>query len=200
MNEQLPLFEAAPSREGRFELFLALFPDPALLLSIQEQRDAVRRKHGVIGSNLPLDRLHVSLLGFGSNTSDFLIKTVCRTAVEAARATPPFDVEFGYARGFRKQPGGHPLVLTDDGTGNRGLRKFQQLLLDRLAGRTPSSAANSRFSPHLTLLYGDQIPDLEAIEPIGWTVNEIVLVRSAVGEGRYDYPGRWPLEGIGAAR
>jgi 2'-5' RNA ligase len=34
-----------------------------------------------------------------------------------------------------------------------------------------------------------------AIEPITWTVNEFVLVRSLVGQGRHEVLARWPLHG-----
>jgi RNA 2',3'-cyclic 3'-phosphodiesterase len=37
--------------------------------------------------------------------------------------------------------------------------------------------------------------DARAIEPIGWTVREFVLIDSLLGKTRYDVKGCWSLRG-----
>lgn len=51
------------------------------------------------------------------------------------------------------------------------------------------------FKPHVTLLYdAKNIPE-HPVHPVGWTVSELVLVRSYVGLGRHEHLARWPLLG-----
>jgi 2'-5' RNA ligase len=50
-----------------------------------------------------------------------------------------------------------------------------------------------RFDPHLTLGYRPDGLGDEAITPIGWTVEELLLVESVVGETRHVVHARLPL-------
>jgi 2'-5' RNA ligase len=52
-----------------------------------------------------------------------------------------------------------------------------------------------RFTPHLTLLYGDRMVTERSIEPIRWTVRDFVLVQSLRGRGqaKHNLLARWPL-------
>jgi RNA 2',3'-cyclic 3'-phosphodiesterase len=55
--------------------------------------------------------------------------------------------------------------------------------------------ANS-FEPHVTLLRDrTRVAKLDerVIEPIGWTVRDLVLIHSSLGRGRYQLYGRWQL-------
>jgi 2'-5' RNA ligase len=65
-----------------------------------------------------------------------------------------------------------------------------QLIKSRL-----SSRPNSKFVPHVTLLYDRQVLAPTPINPVAWKVEEIVLVRSEVGATKYEKPGRWKLGG-----
>jgi 2'-5' RNA ligase len=47
----------------------------------------------------------------------------------------------------------------------------------------------------MTLLYGRGATVHQAIEPVAWTVRELVLVHSFLGETRHEVLGRWPLRG-----
>ncbi|RYE41204.1 MAG: hypothetical protein EOP21_08990 [Hyphomicrobiales bacterium] len=49
------------------------------------------------------------------------------------------------------------------------------------------------FRPHVTLLYDNQLVAGREIAPVQWTVRDVVLVRSVVGQGRHVIEGRWPL-------
>ncbi|MBA3940974.1 MAG: hypothetical protein C0520_07170 [Sphingopyxis sp.] len=48
---------------------------------------------------------------------------------------------------------------------------------------------------HVTIDYRGDGLGSEAIDPIGWTVAEILLIESVVGEARHVVHGRWPLCG-----
>ncbi|MGH8283840.1 MAG: 2'-5' RNA ligase family protein [Gammaproteobacteria bacterium] len=50
------------------------------------------------------------------------------------------------------------------------------------------------FTPHVTLLYGNNVMKPQSIEPIGWTVREFVLVHSLLGRTEHRVLERWPLQ------
>lgn len=52
------------------------------------------------------------------------------------------------------------------------------------------ASAKKEFSPHVTLLYAERNVEELPIEPIGWTVNEFVLIHSMRG---HVHRARWPL-------
>ena len=75
----------------------------------------------------------------------------------------------------------------------RGIEAFQQRLSVALmiGGLRPRSGW--RFHPHITLRHGAQ-PGLDRpIDPISWTVEDLLLVDSVVGKGRHDVLARWTL-------
>jgi 2'-5' RNA ligase len=47
----------------------------------------------------------------------------------------------------------------------------------------------------MTLLYDDRSVAEQAVETIGWTAREFVLVHSLLGQTRHIPLGRWPLRG-----
>lgn len=52
---------------------------------------------------------------------------------------------------------------------------------------------------HMTINYRGDGLGAEAVDPIGWTVAEILLVESVVGEERHIAHGRWTLKIFEAA-
>jgi 2'-5' RNA ligase len=53
-----------------------------------------------------------------------------------------------------------------------------------------------RYTPHLTLAYGRPVVPLTPLtEPISWTVEDFVLVRSFQGQSRYERLERYRLSG-----
>ena len=91
----------------------------------------------------------------------------------ASVVMPSFRVGFDRAESFKNGA----LVLRGD---DRviGLEILQQRLSDALDGR-PRKARP--FTPHVTLLRdGYRVPE-QRIEPIEWTVRELVLVHSLIG-------------------
>ncbi len=52
----------------------------------------------------------------------------------------------------------------------------------------------ARFEPHVTLIWDRRsVPTSRLDEPIGWMVEDFVLLRTIMGEGRQMEIGRWPL-------
>jgi 2'-5' RNA ligase len=50
------------------------------------------------------------------------------------------------------------------------------------------------FTPHMTLSYGPRAIPMQAIEPIRFAVNEVVLIHSELWLTRYNIIDRWALE------
>ena len=57
------------------------------------------------------------------------------------------------------------------------------------AGGKPGHA----FTPHMTLLYDQRRLPLQPVQPLRWHVGEFLLVRSFLGQTRYQLEGRWQL-------
>jgi RNA 2',3'-cyclic 3'-phosphodiesterase len=73
------------------------------------------------------------------------------------------------------------------------LRALQAPLQERLA-RSALLRARWSFNPHVTLGYHAGRPSFEdAVEPIEWRAEELVLIHSMVGAHRHEMLGRWPL-------
>ena len=73
-----------------------------------------------------------------------------------------------------------------------GLDVLQQRLSDALDGE-PRQARP--FTPHVTLLRDRHRVPEQRIEPIEWTVRELVLVHSLIGRPAHRHLARWSLAG-----
>lgn len=72
-------------------------------------------------------------------------------------------------------------------------RAFQAALLRHLLERRAPMMFGTTPIPHLTINYAGDRLGTHKIEPIGWTVAEILLVESVVGKTTHVEHGRWPL-------
>ena len=72
-------------------------------------------------------------------------------------------------------------------------RAFQAALVRHLLERRAPLMLGTTPEPHLTINYRDDRLGSRKIDPIGWTVNEILLVESVVGKTTHVEHGRWPL-------
>jgi 2'-5' RNA ligase len=106
----------------------------------------------------------------------------------------PFDIVFDCAMSFGSNREGLPFVLCP--TNDTALMSFHRLLGEAMKSVGFRGVA-SRFTPHMTLLYGDGIVKKRAIEAIGWTVRDFVLVQSlrVRGHREYNHLARWQLQG-----
>lgn len=192
MAEQLSLegVEAPPVPRDR--LFFALLPDPATAASLEALARGLRSQHGLSGRPLDAQRLHITLHHLGDHAG------VPAGLVEAARGAaagleaPVFDVSFDHVESFSGAKRHRPLVLRGE-HGLAALMSFQQALGTAMKKSGLGRWAEDRFTPHVTLLYDDLRIPRQAVEPVSWTVRELVLVHSLIGRHKHLYLARWPL-------
>lgn len=72
-------------------------------------------------------------------------------------------------------------------------RACQQALLRHLLERRAPLMLGTAPEPHLTINYRDDRQGARKMEPIGWTVTEILLIESVVGKTTHVEHGQWPL-------
>lgn len=171
-------------------LFLAAFPDPETADRLLVLANTLKAQHGLQGRPLLPERFHVTLhhLGDFAGIPQSVVDAASRAASSLV-STPAFDVTFDRVVSFRARDQ-KPLVLVGD-EGVVPLMDFHRRLEAALvkSGIKPET----RFKPHVTLLYDrNGIPET-AVSPLGWTVNEIVLVHSLLGQTRHVALARWSL-------
>jgi RNA 2',3'-cyclic 3'-phosphodiesterase len=168
-------------------LFLAVIPDAATAARIHKLAGVLKRAHQFKGKLIEPARLHVSLFFLGGLPEQD-IRAACVAAAEVR--TEPFEVSFDRTASFRGKRGSRPFVLLGD-KGLQRLTSFRQMLGGAMLRTGLRRVANTNFTPHVTLLYDARGVEEYPIEPISWTVNEFVLIRSLRG---HDCQARWPLE------
>jgi 2'-5' RNA ligase len=173
-------------------LFFAVQPDARAQLAAIDLANQLHAVHGLTGAPPSADRLHVTLHWLQDHSS--LPPELLAGARHAAGCVEiaPFEVVFDQA-GSLGEPGGRvPLVLTGS-AGLAALRQLQRTLAAAMTDAGIGRYVRSRFKPHMTLLYDRKHMATQPIEPVCWTVRELVLVHSVVGERRHIVLGRWPL-------
>lgn len=167
-------------------LFLAAVPDADASARIFRLARALKQAHRLDRATIELERLHVSLFFLGE-LSEQIVRIACEASAEVR--VPSFEVLFDRTVSFRGRPGNRPFVLIG-GEGLDRLRSFRRTLGAALAGKGLRRLAKREFTPHVTLLYAERHVEEHPIEPIRWTVNEFVLIRSRRG---HVHLARWPL-------
>ena len=183
MAEQLRLDIPRPPRETRQVVFFAIMPDAAEGARLTElgKQISPARLH-------PVERFHLSLLGFQleSGLQDAQIRAA--REIGAAVAAAPFEVVLPIACSF-----GDSLVLCCGDPAAAAMSRLQAMLSVAVEGEL-GLRARRRYAPHLTLAYrAPRIPPTSLSNPISWRAREFALIGSAQGQGRYTWLGRWPL-------
>ncbi|MCZ8258304.1 MAG: 2'-5' RNA ligase family protein [Polaromonas sp.] len=175
-------------------LFLALFPPPEVALEIAALASRLRTDHALRGRPLDPARFHITLnhLGDYPGLPPDVIRQASAAAKEAAASTEPFHVVFSRAESFAGKPHSRPLVLRGEG-GLADLLAFQQALGTGLRKANLGQWAKGTYTPHVTLLYDDQLLQPTAVPPIDWAATELVLVHSLLGETRHVHLERLPF-------
>jgi 2'-5' RNA ligase len=168
-------------------LFLAIIPDAETAARIHRLAGVLKRAHQFSGKLIEPARLHVSLFFFGG-LSEQDIRSACAAASDVQIA--PFEVSFDRTASFRGKRGSRPFVLVGD-NGLQQLVLFRRMLGEAMLLRGLRRVASTNFMPHVTLLYDARSVEEYPVEPIAWTVNEFVLIRSLRG---HECLARWPLE------
>jgi 2'-5' RNA ligase len=163
-------------------LFFALMPDRPTSDLLARRALATCRKLGLTGKPISAERLHVTLFDFDYYTPEW-----AQLALERANRVTfsAFEISFARAMSFKAREA-KPFVLTSaDHSGD------VRSLVNQLATACDAKPRRS-VTPHLTLVWDRQLIAPYDITPVGWTVRDIVLVRSFVGQSRYEILGRWP--------
>ena len=185
---QLTLGEAFDDR-SRHRLFFGLWPDADATESLTKLIVQLRRDRIMLGKPVNPDRFHLTLHHLG----DFIdqIPPDLLPTARAAAATvqvKPFEVVFDRIGGTKG-----PLLLRPS-SGSAALTHFQKTLCDALIKAGLRRSVQRALSPHVTLSYDFSDVSEMTIEPIGWTVQEFILVESLIGKHRHLRKGRWPLQ------
>jgi 2'-5' RNA ligase len=180
-----------PARPSGDTVFFAATPPPEVaevLTSVARQLGAEQRLRA---DWRPARVLHVSLAGVG--LWDHLPQAGLRHAREvgAALDAEAFRLRFATALVFGKARR-RPFVLCCDEASIVRLAGLARSLRVGLAGAGRPAGRRS-FVPHLTLGYTQGFIEPAAVDLPGWTVRDVVLVRSRHGAARHEVLGRWPL-------
>lgn len=179
---------------GKDRLFFAIYPDAEVAERILALANEVRTRKGLSGNPVQRERLHVTLAHLG----DFhgvpqRIVEIASDAAALIASESSFEVGFDRVVSFsgRDQK---PLVLVGR-DGVQALSGFR----DRLKSALLKSGLEieSRFKPHVTLLYDRESIAETVVDPIAWTAKELVLVHSLVGRPQHFHLKRWPLGAVG---
>lgn len=151
----------------------------------------LRRRYRLGGTPRPRELLHMTLSGFkavGGPDEDVDRRIETYRAACGRIRFPSFDVCLDQVTSFHVGGGKYATVAV----GGTGVHPAMALHDELRCLVEPGRAARPGFTPHVTLRYDRQDIGRQAIEPISWTVREIVLVHSFVGRSRYEFIDRWP--------
>ena len=164
-------------------LILAIYPDRNAAHRIVAERQVLIRQHGLKGSVVDVERLHLTLIHIG----DFygLPQGIAAALKDAAAkvSAPACDVALNRAMSFSGPPDKLPFVLLAEGA--ESLMDLQSVLRAELAKAGVRHKSGTQFTPHVTLLRDRLSAPEQSIEPIRWTAGEFVLVHSLLGQSRH---------------
>ncbi len=171
--------------------YFALRPDASAGQAMLDLAQWYRSRCGLTGRPYDIGRLHVSLFpavsrrGWRKDDATAAMRAAVR--VRAA----PFPVAFERICTFAGRDE-RPVVLCC----NHGAAELSALR-DALRGELSKEglwSGAAGFQPHVTLLWDRRgIQEACLREPVRWTVESFVLIRSLIGQGRQLDLGRWPL-------
>ncbi|MRX06529.1 2'-5' RNA ligase [Pseudoduganella sp. FT25W] len=184
MSQQASLFDFEPPPKLTDRIFFAIAPDAEAIASIGALTAELKTHHGMQGRPIADAKLHCTLCNLGdfAGIPEALIARASAAASQVAAATPPFTVSFNAAKTFINGARNRPFVLTgDDGVvGVTALyRNLASALLKAGIAGNPHS-----YTPHVTMLYDDVTAAPQDVRPVEWTVRELVLLHSHIGQAR----------------
>jgi 2'-5' RNA ligase len=174
-------------------VFLALQPPPVVTQQISKLAWHLHDKHRLQGMPLRTRCFHISLLGIGRRGQLSSETMVAVSAAATSLSISPFRVCFDRAISFRGRAN-RPLVLVGD-DGVDGIRVLRRELMTALHEIGFSTRGSLEFTPHITLLYDEQDVREQAVEEVGWTVRELVMLHSLHGRSQHVALARWALRG-----
>jgi 2'-5' RNA ligase len=170
-------------------LLFAVRPDAEAVEAICRARRELCEKTGLSGADVPPQQLHVPLLRVADYVVPPTVEDIDAILRQASTVEMlPFRVSFGRV----KSVGRGALVLTA-GRGSTKLETLSTRLRDALTGR--AIEGEHAVASHMTLMRSETILRARRVEPIAWTVREVVLVHSLLGKATHRVVGRLPLRG-----
>lgn len=196
MDQQDLFGDLAPPPALTDRIFFALTPDAGAIAAIAALTAELKAQHGMRGRPIADLKLHATLCNLGdfAGMPEAQLVRAAKAAASAAASTAPFVASFDTAQTFINRARNRPFVLTG-GDGVIGVSALYKTLSSAMlkAGLPPVS---SSYTPHITLLYDDVTAAPQAIAPVEWTVRELVLLHSRIGQSLpYTILGRWLLQG-----
>lgn len=170
-------------------LFFAVRPDAETMDAICRARRELCERTGLAGADVPPEQLHVPLL----RIADYVVPPTAEDIDAILREAGTvemlaFRVSFGRVKSLARGA----LVLTA-GRGGATLEKLSTRLRDALS--PPGTESRRAVPPHMTLMKSETILRARRVEPIAWTVREVVLVHSLLGKATHRVVGRLPVRG-----
>jgi 2'-5' RNA ligase len=193
MSSQMSLLGFDEEARPTDRLFFALLPDAATAQRIATLAAELRQRLGLQGRLIEAGRLHITLHHVGDHVG--MPASVVEAAQRAGEAlsSAPFDVCFERAESFAGRPRNRPFVLRGDEPGLAAVQSFQRQLGLAMARAGLGRWVAPQFTPHVTLLYDDQLVPAQPVEPIRWQAQDFVLMHSLLGQHRHEVLGRWRL-------
>jgi 2'-5' RNA ligase len=195
MTQQNLFDDLAPPPALTDRIFFAIAPDAGAIAGIAALTAELKAQHGMRGRPIADAKLHATLYNLGDFPGIPHVKVA--RAIEAAAAvaeiTAPFVASFDTAQTFINRARNRPFVLVG-GDGVIGIAALYKSLMTAMvkAGMPPNPGS---YTPHITLLYDDVTVAPQPVAPVEWTVRELVLLHSQIGQGQpYKVLGRWPLK------
>ena len=176
-----------PLQPATDRLFLGICPDSRTAGELNALAHRLAIGHELRGRAICARRLHATVhhIGDGVGVDASTVELAKRAAADVAM--PPFRVEFNTVRSFRN---GAFVLCGDEGVA--GLETLQQQV-GRLMENAGLGKSFQDYTPHVTLLWDSHLVPEHPITPVGWWVRDFVLIRSLLGQSRYEFLARFPL-------
>ena len=186
---QLTLEGIEPAPSASDHVFFAIHPTAPVTERVTQLALQWRAEHRIQGNVFDADRFHVTLLPFGNYAGLPLDVIDMASRAIAAITVPPFDVSFDRIANF-----GQGIVVLRGSKDAPALIALRQKLVTAAWKAGYKGDVQRGYTPHMTLMYGDKVTPEQLIEPVTWTVREVVLVHSLQGQHVHRILKRWPLQ------
>lgn len=179
------------SKELANVVFLAIKPDTVAGGRVKLLAHQLKRQFSLRGEPMDASRLHVTLQKLGEFAGDIppgLVTSACEAA--ARIAVPAFDLAFDEVMNLENPM--DPVVVLCGSNSDQAIAPLWSALVSSLARVGIKSPAKLSIS-HMTLIYGSSAIQKHQVDPVGWRVDELVLVHSLIGRGQHIHLGNWSL-------
>lgn len=177
---------------GKHLLYFALQPPPEAAVQALRAIEPVRQARGLGGKPLAASRVEVVLNPVGAFARPpGPVTAKAREAAEAV-AVRRFKVAFDRVESETDSGSPWPLAL-GGGAGLEDVEVLYAIIHKALVRSGMAPRRQPDFTPGMVLLRDPVQVRETAIEPVGWTVHDFVLIYANPAEGRHEVVERFPL-------